>query len=324
MSRLRCWLATSVMLALAGAAPAWGQLERLPEPAPYDPVGPSLLESAPEATVFDLDEYLGGHPGGYPGGGPQGDWCWQVLPSGIIYQAYLAGEKESRLSAHLINETHHDFLWDATLGGRIGMLRFGNTDPWKPEGFQIDVEGSAQVRLSVPDDVDVQATDYRGGIPLTYGIGPHRYKVGYYHISSHLGDEFLLDFPTYPRLNYARDTLYAGYAYFMTPNLRLYAEMGWAFYVDVSQPWEFQFGFDYAPAYPTGLRGAPFVAMNGHLREELDFGGSVTFQAGWAWRADHSTHLLRTGLHYYNGASPQYSFFRNHEQQVGYGLWYDF
>lgn len=321
MCWLRNWLGTAMLLSLAGVAPAWGQLQQLPDPALYDPVGPSLIQAPPQDPVFDLDEYLA-RPG--VDTTPTNDWHWQVLPNGIIYQAYLAGEKESRLSAHLIHENEYDFLWDSTLGGRVGILRFGNTDPWKPEGFQIDVEGSAQVRLCVPDDVDVQATDYRGGVPLTYGIGQHRFKVGYYHISSHLGDEFLLDHPTYNRLNFARDTLYVGYAYFVTPNLRVYADIGWAFYIDVSQPWEFQFGFDYAPAYPTGLRGAPFFAMNGHLREELNFGGNLTVEAGWAWRADDSTHLLRTGLIYYNGASPQYSFYRNFEQQIGYGLWFDY
>jgi hypothetical protein len=148
--------------------------------------------------------------------------------------------------------------------------------------------------------------------------------VGYYHLSSHLGDEFLLDHPGYPRLNFARDVLVAGYAHYLSPNLRLYGEMGWAFYTDISQPWEFQFGVDYAPGYATGIRGAPFFAINGHLREELDFGGHFTVQAGWAWRADNSTHLLRTGLEYFNGASNEYSFYNLHEQQIGYGLWYDY
>jgi hypothetical protein len=30
------------------------------------------------------------------------------------------------------------------------------------------------------------------------------------------------------------------------------------------------------------------------------------------------------GAHYYNGLSDQYAFFRNFEQQIGAGIWYDF
>jgi hypothetical protein len=30
------------------------------------------------------------------------------------------------------------------------------------------------------------------------------------------------------------------------------------------------------------------------------------------------------GLHYYNGESPQFSFFDDFEQQLGFGVWYDY
>ena len=36
------------------------------------------------------------------------------------------------------------------------------------------------------------------------------------------------------------------------------------------------------------------------------------------------TNLLRVGVHYYNGESTQFSFFDDHEEQIGLGLWYDF
>jgi hypothetical protein len=92
----------------------------------------------------------------------------------------------------------------------------------------------------------------------------------------------------------------------------------------VAEPWEVQFGVDYAPAYVTGLRGAPFFAVNGHLREEVNWGGNFTVQVGWAWRSDESARLLRVGLHYFNGESSQYSFFDHFEQIIGAGAWYDY
>jgi hypothetical protein len=125
-------------------------------------------------------------------------------------------------------------------------------------------------------------------------------------------------------VNFVRDALSLGYAYFLSENLRVYGELGWAFRDDVSKEWDMMFGVEYAPARPTGVRGAPFFAVHGHLREELNYGGNLVVQAGWAWRADRSSHLLRTGLHYYNGASDQYSFYRSFEQQIGAGVWYDY
>ena len=254
-------------------------------------------------------------------------WGWQWLPDSIIYKAYLAGVKESRLAAYImggqssVNDDH--LLWEGVLGGRFGILRYGNRSDIMPQGFQLDVEASAQVRLDTGEEVDVQATDYRVGFPLTYGIGAWQWKTGYYHLSSHLGDEFQIKRPSFTRLNYSRDVWLLGVGYNIYPSTRVYAEAGWAFYSDVAEPWEFQFGVDFAPACPTtNLLGAPFVAVNAHLRQEVNFGGNVTFQAGRAWRTDNGR-LLRMGVHYYNGESNQFSFFDFHESFVGAAVWHD-
>lgn len=252
-------------------------------------------------------------------------WDWQLLPTGIVYKAYLASQKESRFSSEFNNiPERDDTFWEPTLGARVGILRFGDHDPVMPQGFQIDAEGSAQARLNLTDNVDVTSVDFRGGLPLTYGYGPWRLKAGYYHLSSHLGDEFLLKNPNYPRLNFARDVLLFGVSYYLNDDLRVYSEIGWAFFTDVSEPWEVQFGVDYAPAAPTGGRGAPFFAINGHLREEVNYSGIMTVQAGWAWRSAQNGSLLRIGGHYSNGQSWQYSFYNHFEQQLGLGIWYDF
>lgn len=250
-------------------------------------------------------------------------WGVVCLPEQLIYRSYLAGIKESRMGAQLINRRHDGVLLDGTLGGRFGLLRIGPRD--QPLGFQVDIEGSAHVRLDPDEEVDVRSADFRAGVPFTYGWGNQQIKFAYYHISSHVGDEFLIKNPGFTRLNYARDVLVLGYSVYPTERFRLYGEAGWAFWSDVSGLWEFQFGVEYAPMRPTGLRGEPFFAVNGHLREEVNFGGGLTAQAGWAWRGDGpSRRLFRMGLHYYNGESPQFSFFDDFEQQLGFGVWYDF
>jgi hypothetical protein len=276
---------------------------------------------SPPLDYFDLDEWLD-----YSGASPltpNPDWQWQILPDGILYRAYLASPKESRIGTQIFNLQGEGALWDSTLGGRMGLLRYGTTDPSWPQGWQFDVEGSAQVRLNPNENLDLTSADYRVGAPLTYAYGRHRLKLGYYHLCSHLGDEFLAVHPSFHHLNFVRDAVTLGYAYFISENLRVYGEMGYAFNDEVSEEWEFQFGLDYAPARPTGIRGAPFFAVHGHLREELNYSGNFALQAGWAWRGQTS-HLLRAGLHYYNGLSDQYSFYRNFEQQIGGGMWYDF
>jgi hypothetical protein len=232
--------------------------------------------------------------------------------------------KESRIGTQYFSESRQGGLWDTTLGGRVGVFRYGSLNNVWPQGWQLDLEGSGQVRLDPEEERDLTAADFRFGVPLTYGYGPHRLKFAYYHISSHAGDEFLERNPGFVRNNWVRDALALGYAFYWTDNVRLYAETSYAFYCDISKEWDFRFGVEYAPAAPTGIRGAPFWALHGHLRGELDYGGNFVLQAGWAWRGDRTGHLLRTGLHYYNGGSSQFEFYNQFEQQVGAGLWYDF
>lgn len=278
----------------------------------------AAIENEDSLTAIDLEGPFSAVP--WDGG----DWEWQLLPSGLIYKSYLAGVKEPRFASQHVNVDGDGWLWDVTLGGRVGLLRYGDHDPVRPNGFQVDLEGAAMTRLDIPEDVDLRSVDFRGGLPVTYGIGPSRFKIAIYHISSHLGDEFLLSHPGYNRLNFSRDALVAGYSYYLTTDFRIYAEAGWAMHSDVSKPWEFQFGVDYAPGTPTGFRGRPFFAVNGHLREEVDYGGNFVAQAGWAWLSDEHARLLRIGAHYYNGFSNQFSFYNDHEQQIGMAVWYDF
>jgi hypothetical protein len=331
VSGVRVVLVLSMVLAIQVAAcqsaqgqyalPPMSELEPLPAGAASGPAGGQFVPSGPPLDYFDLDAWMAANAGPTV---PRDDWSWQILPDGIIYKAYLANPKESRMGTTTLWEADEGQWWDSTLGGRFGLLRYGTCDNAWPQGWQLDIEGSAFVRLDPEQDLDLQATDYRIGVPLTYGYGRHRMKLGYYHLCAHIGDELIEADPTLAHVNFVRDVITLGYAYYVTDNLRLYGEVGYAPYCDVSKEWEIQFGVDYAPAYPTGLRGAPFFAFNGHLREELNHSGNLALQAGWAWRGDKSSHLLRTGLHYYNGLSDQYSFYQSFEHQIGIGLWYDY
>lgn len=276
----------------------------------------------PHATEVGLAAYAGDYCNSC------GAWGWTVLPEGLIYHSYQAGPRESRISLHAMhNETRplrSESLWDATLGGRRGILRFGNHDPANPVGWQLDIEGAAMVRLNIDEERDLDASDFRFGVPLTYTDGGKvSYKFGYYHLSSHLGDELIARTGA-SRINYVRDAIIMGASYQATPYLRLYGETAYAFFTaGGAEPWEFQFGAEYSRPGTTGVYGTPFVATNAHLREETDFSGDWTLQTGWLWRNDIGN-TLRLGLHYMNGKSTLYQFFARNEEQIGFGIWYDY
>jgi len=252
------------------------------------------------------------------------DWQLQVLPSGLIYPSYLAGRKEPRLQSIATYDDGYGWIWDITLGGRVPLLRYGTTDAVNPEGWQIDMEGAALLRLDFERHRNLAATDYRAGAPITYGTGKWQYKFAYYHVSSHLGDCYLLD-DFRKKIHYVRDELVLGIAYRPIPAVRLYGEAGWAFNAgETTKPWEFQFGAEYSqPYHPDNKKGSPFAAVHAHLFEESDFGGYLNTQLGWQWRSATNA-LLRVGGEFYCGRDDEFQFHDTHQKKIGLGFWYDF
>jgi len=255
---------------------------------------------------------------------PEEGWFLQPLPDGRVFPSYLAGPREPRMAGELVHDRRLGWLSEGTLGGRLGVVRFGDRDRLRPEGVQLDIEGAAFPRLALDEDRILTSSDFRAGIPLGFRQGPLELKFAYYHYSSHLGDGWAERHPEMPRTQYSRDALVWAVAARPVEDLRFYAEADWAFHeTGASRPWEFQFGVDYSPMFMTGFRGAPFLAINAHLREDVDFSGLLTLQAGWQWRGDCGQ-LLRTGLVYSNGMSDQGQFYARFEEQIGMGLWYDY
>ncbi|MFV0445508.1 MAG: DUF1207 domain-containing protein [Planctomycetaceae bacterium] len=247
-----------------------------------------------------------------------------ILPLGLMYQSYLAGEKEPRISSAWLTEKDRGRVWDVTLGGRVGLWRWGTDDILHPQGFQFDVEGAAFVRLDPEANTDVEGADFRFGMLGTWRDGPWSAKWGYYHLSSHLGDEFLLAHPGYPRVNYVRDSAIAGLSYDASETVRVYSEAAYALGNEGGAlPWEFQYGAEYSSTNRTG-RGGPYAAINGHTREDLGWISSVNLVSGWQWRGDGNQHRFRVGVQYYNGPAVQYSFVGGKETLVGAGLWFDY
>ena len=293
---------------------------------PYEPLPPS-----------SEDGYLtpgSAFPEGFDDLWAPRPWSWQLMPNNLIYTSYLAGPKEPRFATVWYDDTapppyassgREGWLWDSTLGGRASIVRYGSDPVLHPQGFEVQIEGAAFVRLDPGDERDMRSADFRFGVPVVYGVGRWQTKLAYYHNSAHLGDEFMIKHPTYPRINYVRDCIVWGNSYYLFDWLRLYGEVGWAFFTaGGAKPWEFQVGTELIQARPTGGRGAPFLAVNGFSRQELDWGGNVCVQTGWAWRGRRSEKLYRIGLEYLYGSDPQYQFVYKNQNRAGIGMWYDY
>jgi len=298
---------------------ARGQSE--PDPGlPLSPLAPTIVDPFSDALNAPSNDGVSA-PDGLMIPSSLQSWQQEVLPSGLLYYSYLAGEKESRFALQNLYANGHGAYWEVSLGGRVGLFRWGTPGATDAEGWQLDMEGAAFPRLDLLNAMDIQAVDYRFGLPLTWRQGRWSTKFGYYHISSHLGDEYMLKNPTVQRLNYFRESIVAGLSYDLTPAWRVYGEVGYAVALSGgAKPLEFQFGTEYSPRAVS----APFMAINGHLREEFNFGGNLNALLGWQFRGLESGHRFRIGLQYYDGVSMQYSFFDKREKLYGLGFWFDY
>jgi hypothetical protein len=308
-----------------GSIPAPTRAEFDGEGVPVQTVSTTLdQQPASEGELLTNDDQLADTPvlEGYYGGE---DWGWHWAPTGLIYHSYKAGVHEPRMAIVAFSDLEGRSLWDATLGGRVGMVRYGDNDPIAPSGFQLDFYGAAIARLDVDNKQDLDSCDYVFGFPITWGDAQWQWKWGYAHTSSHLGDELAVRVPgaLANRVNYVRDGFVFGTSYYVVPDWRVYGEFEYAFHhSDGAEPINFQFGTEISPAGPTGC-WTPFVAVNCEARQDVDFGGYVNTQAGWL-RRNVLDQTVRLGFQYYNGKNSQYQFFQQSQQQLGAAIWYDF
>lgn len=354
-SRHNILISTSVLFCVVSSGSTWGQthlgivscvtggaiVQKPPESdlilpvASIEPIEPMDVANR---RISQCNAYRTCHSQEYPSLDPA--WpddsppTMQWFPNGLIYRSYLGSQRESRFACVLTKDQHLGWLWDVSLGGRVGLVRYGSGPDFWPDGWQVDIEGAAFPRLD-PWGVSTPllSTDFRFGIPITHGQGPWRFKTGYYHISSHLGDEYMIATPDFTRYNYSRDAFILAFSYYFgrSPatryDWRCYAEVTWADWAKsrggVAEPWEFLFGVEYSPALEF-RGGAPFATIHAHLREEARFGGHFSVQAGWQLERGPSGALFRFGGEYVNGKSTQGSFFKEYENRIGVGMWYDF
>ncbi len=263
--------------------------------------------------------------GGYQRQDTATAYDWHLLPDGLLWRSYLAGPHEPRISTVIFNDNSGGVFWDATLGGRVGLLRYGTAGAKRPSGIQWDLEGATITRLDILHAEDVESLDYRFGTEITAADGPWAIKFGYFHISSHVGDEYLVRNPTFDRINYVTESWIIGGSHSPSDSIRLYGEFANAFRASGgAKRYQFQTGAEYTPVARSPRVGAPFAAVNLNFREAVDYDVSTTVQIGWSFQGPESGRRLRFGAQYADGPTSQYSFFERRESYLGLGVWFDY
>lgn len=205
--------------------------------------------------------------------------------------------------------------WDT-----CAFYRWYNVWPWCG-WLQIELEGGLWAVFDpLTESSPLINADYYVGIPITYAIGPWAFRLRGYHISSHIGDEFLLNHPGFDRRNPSAEYLDFFTSWDFTDEIRFYSGLGYVVAQDDS--------FICKRFYAEGgaelrfvrlgwideckrLYGAPIFGM--HFRYKGDFRNRIdsTFVLGYEWgKLECYDERLRLFLEYHDGYSVEGQFCR--------------
>jgi len=131
-------------------------------------------------------------------------------------------------------------------------------------------------------------TDFYGGIPITYASGPWSFRFRIYHISGHLGDEYMVDHPTVERLNPSIEGVDFFTSYQASQAIRVYVGPGVYVHSDPTFKWKplyIEYGtearFLGSKFYHQKLYGTCFIALLWRNLEQLDYNFDGTYRIGY-------------------------------------------
>lgn len=206
-------------------------------------------------------------------------------------------------------------------GGSIPLIRFNNIWPWCG-ALQLELEGCLWAVFDpLHDSSPLMNADYYIGFPLIYCIDNWQFRLRGYHISCHIGDEFLLNHRNFRRLNPSAEYLDFFISHQMTKEIRVYAGVGAVLASDESYPCKTFYAeaggevhmYDFGFVNSCGkICGNPFFAIYLRHRGENKRHVDLTYALGYEFGKTYGREpLLRAFLEYHDGYSVegQYSRF---------------
>jgi hypothetical protein len=184
-----------------------------------------------------------------------------------------------------------------SFGDYFPIYRWRDIGPWRGD-MQIDIEAGVwavftvdpKVKVTEDEGVSLDNADYYMAIPVTYAVDNWSFRLLGYHVSSHLGDEFLLTHPDIVRVNPSRETIDFFTSYHLTKALRFYGGPGWIVHSDSSfhfKPFLVEYGAELRLLGHRNMYNRvyfqPFFAMHFRNWQEYDWDFDITYVIGVEW-----------------------------------------
>jgi hypothetical protein len=252
----------------------------------------------------------------------------EALPPTDLFQPPLADLREPRTTISYLNYASRKEADDHDGPNDAGSVSLGDTFPIaniaRSDGstLQFGIEAGIFSLFDLNGESnDLVNADYLGGFNLTYQDARWSVRGRFFHQSSHLGDEFLLNNPDIERLNLSYEEANFLLSYHWNW-LRLYGGGGAIFRSEPDlDPFSGQFGIELRAA--DAIEGLDLIfAADFQAREELDYNINESYLAGVGLNKYNDRELRLMGG-YYSGYSPNGQFFGDEVEFWSLGLYYD-
>lgn len=256
---------------------------------------------------------------------------FELVPEKVLFTPLMIDPAESRMSGtYGFYDMHHE---GGLTFGNVGNVSIGGHRPffgWGTQSggqwqFGVDAAAKMQFMLDQPSLVLAQA-DYSFGFDLAWKKGRWSSRVRAYHVSSHLGDEYMEE-TGYTRFQYNTEGFDMLVAYRPTEGLRLYGGGDYYFNIDPDTIGTnlIHLGAEYI--HPTPLYGKMYFVMGTDLKflernkYDCNIAGAVGVQFSNAFGDDRFIRLMLEG---YTGSSPHTQFYETETNYYGVTLQFGF
>lgn len=156
-----------------------------------------------------------------------GGWLPESCP---FFPHFMADPREITYSVgwRFHDQVLENNIIDVSFADALPIYQWWNVWKWKGT-LRIELEGALWAVFDpCHESSPLIDADYYVGIPITYGIGRWSARLRLYHISTHMGDEFLVEnLPKgFERLNPSAEYLDLFISNYITDDIRLYAGVG--------------------------------------------------------------------------------------------------
>lgn len=195
------------------------------------------------------------------------------------------------------------------------------------DGIQLSLNAGlfAQFNLSTPS-ADLVNADYTVGLALSGRRGPWSAKANLWHLSSHLGDEFLIDQPDIARVNLSTIAL-DGLVSYEWEHWRLYGGGGYLLHrnPDDLDRGLARAGIEYRATERLWKLGHPVAGLDVASLEEQDWETGASLKAGLEFgQSQPGRRSARLMAEAYKGFAPFGQFYNTQIEYYGMGFYLGF